>query len=217
MAATTGTTNIYIVGAQCAGKTTIVSQLRQRFQALAPQLSIDEPEIISEVARNVLKKHAIETENIRADPDLSLNLQNLILAAKADAEDQALARGSWFISDRSGLDPIVYAREYAGAEAAAHMVQSDDWLMVKKRMSRSIVVVCEAGMGWLKDDGVRLMPRDREDWIAFHELFCGMLDKAGLSYHILPATMTDLSERVNFVLSKWQFTQEGISIRPKLV
>lgn len=141
---------------------------------------------------------------LRADPDLSLNLQKLILAAQADAEEEALARGSWFISDRSGLDPIVYAREYAGAEAAAHMVQSDDWLMVKKRMSRSIVVVCEAGMGWLKDDGVRLMPRDREDWIAFHELFCGMLDKAGLLYHILPVTMTDLSERVNFVLSKWQ-------------
>jgi hypothetical protein len=33
------------------------------------------------------------------------------LKAQAHAEDEALQDSEWFISDRSGIDPIVYARK----------------------------------------------------------------------------------------------------------
>lgn len=207
--------NIYIVGAQCTGKTTIINELKHKFHALTPTLLIDEPHIVSEVARSVLKQHPIETESIRSDPQQSLDLQRRILAAQADAEETALSRASWLISDRSGLDPLAYARRYAGADAADAMMRSDTWTKLKRRMSRSVVIVCEAGAEWLRDDGVRLMPKDSEDWMSLHELFCEMLDEAGLPYHVLPATMTDTSQRVDFVLSKWSRVAES-QIQSKL-
>lgn len=143
------------------------------------------PQIIREVARKVQRIHPIPTESIRSDPSQSLQLQKRIQAAQFEAEREALQRGSWFISDRSGFDPIVYARRYVGSEAAADMMESVWWVELMERMSASLVVVCESGMGWLQDDGVRLMPEDREDWMQLHNLFCEMLDEAGLLYCLL--------------------------------
>lgn len=162
------------------------------------------PQIIREVAREVQRIHPIATESIRSDRSLSLQLQKRIQAAQFEAETEALNRGSWFISDRSGFDPMVYARRYVGTEAAAEMMRSAEWLELKGRISASLVIVCEAGMGWLQDDGVRLIPEDREDWIRLHELFCGMLDEAGLPYDVLPSNITDIAGRVEFILSRWR-------------
>ncbi|KAK3937349.1 AAA domain-containing protein [Diplogelasinospora grovesii] len=205
--------NIYIVGAQCTGKTTLVRELQAQFQASlsreATDNDIDEsPQIISEVARAVLRQHRFATEDIRSSPERSLALQKLILAAQVDAEREALGKSSWFISDRSGIDPVVYARKYVGADAAREMMaQSTSWLELKDRMVGSLVTVCEAGATWLMDDGVRLMPEDRGDWLQFHDMFCELLDELGLPYFVLPCKMHSLSERVQFVLSKWHELQ----------
>ena len=192
--------NIYIIGAQGTGKTTIVNEMERLFHSTPLGPSMEEPQIIREVARKVQEIHPIHTESIRSNPSQSLRLQKRIQAAQFEAEREALREGLWFISDRSGFDPIVYARRYVGSEAAADMVRSVEWLELRERMSASLVVVCEAGMGWLQDDGVRLMPEDREDWIQLHELFCEMLDEVGLQYFVLSASITDLSDRVGFVL-----------------
>jgi len=56
----------------------------------------------------------------------------------------------------------------------------------------------------LTDDGVRLMPRDRDEWVGLHWLFCRFLDKQGLSYMILPSVMVDIQERVGVVVTEWQ-------------
>lgn len=39
-----------------------------------------------------------------------------------------------------------------------------------------------------------------------------MLEEAGLAYHVLPSSTTDLSGRVEFVLSRWRslFTEKEI-------
>ena len=71
-------------------------------------------------------------------------------------------------------------------------------------MERSLVIVCEAGADWLVDDGVRLMPEDRKDWVAFHDLFCESLKDAGLDFVVLPCQIKDLAERVRFVLERWR-------------
>ena len=67
-----------------------------------------------------------------------------------------------------------------------------------------MIIVCEAGADWLTDDGVRLMPENREDWIEFHQLFCSCLDASGLDYEVLPSNVTSLRERVAFVLRRWE-------------
>lgn len=196
--------SIYVVGAQGTGKTTIVNELSRLFHSFQSALPMEGPQIIREVAREVQRIHPIATESIRSDRSLSLQLQKRIQAAQFEAETEALNRGSWFISDRSGFDPMVYARRYVGTEAAAEMMRSAEWLELKGRISASLVIVCEAGMGWLQDDGVRLIPEDREDWIRLHELFCGMLDEAGLPYDVLPSNITDIAGRVEFILSRWR-------------
>ena len=200
MAAKT-TPNIYIIGAQCTGKTTLVNALRQYVQS-DPDLKQSTPHIISEVARTVLQKHGFTADDIRSSPGRSLALQRLILDAQFAAERSALEGNGWFISDRSGVDPIVYATRYVSKDSATLLCQSDEWLELRGRMAASLVIVCEAGCDWLADDGVRLMPEDREDWVQFHEMFCKFLDEAGLDYQQLPSSLEDLSSRVKFVVSK---------------
>ncbi|KAK1763799.1 AAA domain-containing protein [Phialemonium atrogriseum] len=195
--------NIYIIGAQCTGKTTLVNRLSVELYCSSAVLGIDKPQIISEVARTVLKQHQFVTEDIRSFPERSLALQQLIVAAQVDAERDALSRSSWFISDRSGIDPVVYASKYVSGESAMEMQRSTGWLELKERMAESLVIVCEAGATWLKDDGVRLMPEDQEDWLQFHRMFCTLLDESRLPYCVLPCNIHSLSERAQFVLSKW--------------
>jgi hypothetical protein len=81
-------------------------------------------------------------------------------------------------------------------------MKSPEWLEVRQRMDNAVVIVCEAGMEWLIDDGVRLMPGSREEWIGFHQAFCMFLDALGLRYEVLPCSVTSHSERVEFVLAR---------------
>lgn len=176
--------DIYIVGAQCTGKTTLVKALQAHFTKgddsderdghhIAP------PGIITEVARSVLEQYSFTAKDIKSSPARALAVQQLILRAQLSAERAMSGQEEWFVSDRSGADPIVYARRYVSKDAAEDLVTSVEWLELRERMGKSVVIVCEAGADWLTDDGVRLMPESREDWIGFHELFCSCLDKWG--------------------------------------
>jgi hypothetical protein len=71
-------------------------------------------------------------------------------------------------------------------------------------MRNSLVVGCEVGADWLTDDGVRLMPEDRADWVGFHQLFCSCVDDWGLNYEVLPYKVSNLHESVTFVLERWE-------------
>jgi nicotinamide riboside kinase len=195
MAATT-IPNIYVIGAQCTGKTTLVNALQRHFYG-EPDFEHNAPYIISEVARTELRKHGFTTDDIRSSPDQSFAFQKLILTAQVAAERSALREKSWFVSDRSGVDPIIYAMRYVGLDSARSLRESAEWSELKGRMTKSLVVVCEAGK-WLVDDGVRLMPEHKQDWIQFHAMFCTFLDEVGLRYQLVPCAMEDLSSRVSF-------------------
>ncbi|KAH6632294.1 hypothetical protein F5144DRAFT_247359 [Chaetomium tenue] len=290
--------NIYIVGAQCTGKTTLVNNLRAHFyQSHFPHNSNSNsehdndnnnnnnkknnknsnndddnnnnanknninppphppspppsppsppPAIITEVARTVLAIHHFTAQDVRI-PARSLALQRLILEAQAAAEERALlgmtrtrtmtaaaeagtmevgktdtegtndgggsdcsSRPGWFISDRSGADPIAYALRYAGGEEARRaLAGTAAWAGLRARMRRSLVVVCEAGAataaaGWLRDDGVRLMPEDVDEWAGFHAAFCRMLEAEAVPYVVLGVGVGGREERVRFVLERWR-------------
>lgn len=196
--------NIYIVGAQCTGKTTLIGALSSHFTASSLSTT-PAPLVFTEVARTVLRKHNLTGSDIASSPSTNLLFQQLMIEAQY-ATEKVAETSQWFISDRSGFDPIVYARRYVGEEGARSLMEMEIWGELKERMGRSLVVVCEAGADWLVDDGVRLMPENKEDWVAFHDLFCELLRDAGLDFVVLPCEMKDLAERVRFVLDCWRGT-----------
>ncbi|EHK43299.1 hypothetical protein TRIATDRAFT_225683, partial [Trichoderma atroviride IMI 206040] len=193
--------NIYIIGAQCTGKTSLVKALENAFRE---SLGTTPPAIVKEVARSVLKTHGFTAKDITSDPGRCLQLQTLILEAQFSTEREALAKNGWIISDRSGMDPIIYASRHIGSEAVELMVSSDYWKELRDRMSHSLVFVCETVEAWLVSDGVRLMPRDLQDWSEYDEEFCRMLDSAGIHYQMIPRSMQNLEDRVAHVWSEWK-------------
>lgn len=71
--------NIYIVGAQCTGKTTLVNNLHTFFTSHPnPNPYAPTPSVITEVARTVLRARAFTAADVRI-PARSLALQRLIL------------------------------------------------------------------------------------------------------------------------------------------
>ncbi|KAL8833640.1 MAG: hypothetical protein Q9170_004161 [Blastenia crenularia] len=196
--------NIYVIGAQSTGKTTLVTALALHFKQLstAPNATFDEPKIISEVARGVLQRHGFTAADIVSSKSRALELQRLILGAQCKAEEAA--GNDWYISDRSGLDPLVYTRQYVGLDETLALKQEPTWKHLDQKMRKGLVIVCEAGGDWLIDDGVRLMPEDRNAWIRMHSVFCEMLDDLGIEYQVLPTTTADIARRVELVLGEWE-------------
>ncbi|KAF2026560.1 hypothetical protein EK21DRAFT_115709 [Setomelanomma holmii] len=196
--------NIYIIGAQSTGKTTLINALEDYWKGGAygngstwPQ----HPLIIREVARTVLTEKNFSREDIATSPTRALQLQQHILAAQYKAETMACAPNAspWYICDRSGLDPIVYATCFVGAEAAADMLNSKIWLELEIRMKEGIVILCEAGCHWLTDDGVRLMPKNVEEWTRMETAFRDLLAARGIGFSTVSRDMTDLKLRVGYV------------------
>lgn len=152
----------------------------------------------------MLKEHNFTADDITSSPARALALQQLILQAQQVAERDARAQAEWFISDRSGADPLMYARKYAEEASAKELTNSPAWLELRDGMRKSLVIVCEAGADWLTDDGVRLMPESKEDWVETHRIFCELMDELGIEYEVLPCVVTDRRKRVEFVLERWR-------------
>ncbi|EMD86657.1 hypothetical protein COCC4DRAFT_73778 [Bipolaris maydis ATCC 48331] len=190
--------NIYIIGAQSTGKSTLVNALEGCFEESGNGINTKRPLIIREVARKVLKKYNFKREDIATLPIRALQLQQRILAAQYDAETTACPAGAstWYICDRSGLDPIVYAKCLVGEHAAAEMLASESWRELEDRMKKSIVILCEAGCQWLKDDGVRLMPKDEVEWMRIDAAFRDLLRIRGIGFSVIPKDIANLEERV---------------------
>jgi predicted ATPase len=195
--------SIYIVGAQSTGKTTLVNAIRDHFASLL-NAKHSRPEFIEERARIVFKQQSFTADDVTKHHDRYMRVQRLILQAQYRAERRALENREWFVSDRSGADALFYASRHIGLVALSILCRSLEWAELRERLSRSLIVVCEAGSDWLVDDGsgIRIMPGDREEWVDIHTEFCELLDSLDLKYEVLPCGVTSLRERVDFVLEK---------------
>lgn len=193
---------IYLVGAQCTGKTTLVQALEVWLQKNAPHVSHVS---IREVARNTLKLHQFTRIDIRNGGSRLMDLQKLILEGQAEKERE-LQSGivDLVLADRSGIDPLVYARMYGGETAWSTLLEEDSWRLAESNMRNGIIVVCEPVQKWLHDDGIRLMPLDWKEWLAMHDLFCQTLRELQIPYTVIPADTSDLSERVGKIVSLYQ-------------
>lgn len=80
---------VYIVGAQCTGKTTLVNELAKDVITDTANCTIS-PHAVPEVARVVLNQHSFNAEELRTSPQRALALQKLMIQAQAEAERRAL-------------------------------------------------------------------------------------------------------------------------------
>lgn len=190
---------IYVVGAQCSGKTTLAVALKEHFSS---DPTLPAVALLTEAARGVLKRHNFTRSDIRDDVNRCIELQRLILEAQW-TEELKISEDSMLISDRSGMDPIVYAAKYTHPGATKSLLDSSAWRELRDRMSRSLVIVCEPVKSWLKDDGVRLMPLDWEEWSEIHRSFCAHLEDARIEFYVLCADKAAISDRVSFVTEQW--------------
>lgn len=191
--------NIYIVGAPCTGKTTLLRGLQKHFAEVEPKADVVQPATIAEVARAVLLQLDINRDDIGNSPNKCQELQSAILEAQSAAESRLSQKGQWYISDRSGLDPIVFAQLYVGQEAAENLLQSPAWQSLEHNMREGVVILCESGCSWLTDDGTRLMPRDVDEWRRFDRAFVELLRQSNIEYTLLSKDMVSIEERVDLV------------------
>ncbi|RYP05736.1 hypothetical protein DL764_003594 [Monosporascus ibericus] len=197
--------NVYIIGAQCTGKTTLVNSLEENFDSSncgQPGEQMPKPTIIREVARTVLREKKFSRDDITNSPSRALQLQKYILEAQMEAENTASKSDNpspWYICDRSGLDPIVYARVFVGEEAAEDMLASEEWQELEGRMKTGIVILCEAGCSWLVDDGTRLMPDGMEDWMRVDDAYRKLLAAREIDYVVCSRNLVSRAERVQLV------------------
>ncbi|KAF2242489.1 hypothetical protein BU26DRAFT_494127 [Trematosphaeria pertusa] len=196
---------VYIIGAQCTGKTTLVNALEEIYNRDEAILPGTRPLIIREVARTVLREKQFSRDDITTSPSRALQLQKHILDAQHQAEKSAVSlnsRSIWYISDRSGLDPIVYAQLFVGEDAAGEMLELKTWKELERRMKTGLVALCEAGCTWLTDDGVRLMPGHMEEWMRVDSAFRQLLAARQIKYTVVPKDTNSLEERVELVLKE---------------
>ncbi len=188
--------NVFIIGPQCTGKTTLVLQL-EKLLTKYTNITTTQPFIIHEVVRQIMS-----TKHFSAD-DFSTNrwieLQDLTIKAQIDAEE-ALEK-HWFISDRSVLDPVVYTQLYT--ESLGKLREAEGWVASVQRMRDGVVILCEAGQrAWLSSDAVRIAFANTEQWEAMNEQFKELLGGEDIPYHLLSRHVVSIEERVEFVVER---------------
>lgn len=199
--------NIYVIGAQSTGKTTLVTALGEYFaQSLGLETSMSQPHQLKEVARGVLIRHQFTANDITSSKTRALELQRLIIQAQAAAE--GALQDTWYIADRSALDAVTYARQYVGEAEARSLREGAVWQEIQDKMRAGVVVLCQPGGEWLIDDGVRLMPRDQAEWFALNSHFQVLLAECGIPYVVLSCSVSLLRQRVEFVLQAWTQKQK---------
>ncbi|KAH0843663.1 hypothetical protein AYO21_05448 [Fonsecaea monophora] len=192
--------SIYIIGAQCTGKTTLVEAVSQQIHRDRSHLSFA---VIKELARGVLMAADVNRDDIRAGSEKAMNFQRLVLQTQLD-EERKLQGHEFIISDRSGIDPIAYANLYGPPHVTKEMIETSAWQELRKRMDQAIVILCEPVPPWLFDDGVRLMPEDMSEWLELHKTFVNLLCQSEIEFDLLPATIRSIEKRTAFVIEKWE-------------
>lgn len=80
-------------------------------------------------------------------------------------------------TDMASIHWYVCGQLYCDVDAARELAQSAGWQEPRTSPSDSTAVLCEPVEGWLFDDGVRLVPENKGEWMAMHGLFCASLNQ----------------------------------------
>lgn len=137
--------NIYIIGAQSSGKTTLTAALKLYFEekseGASGAMTAQQPHILGEVARQVLQDCHFTGKEVSESQSRALEMQTSILEAQYEAENAI--KGAWLISDRSGVYAIVYGKCYAGESGAEKLLNTNTWKQLERSLWESLIIVCE--------------------------------------------------------------------------
>lgn len=192
--------NVYVVGAHCTGKSTLIEALSQHFtpalvsEIFGPGVSV--PEIMPEIARIVMEMQGFTAEDVR-DPIRGCQLQLHTLWAQYQLES---VFDHWIFSDRSGIDPIVYAHVFLGNDESNRLIEMAEWKFLRQRMRDGLVVVCEpSNASWLSSDSFRVALHNVEEWRSIGEAYGELLGTQGINSVSIPTDLESLEDRVQFV------------------
>lgn len=197
--------NVYIVGPQSTGKTTLVKALVQRLSG--------DVAVIYEIARHVMKEKGYSRIDVdSADMERRFSLQNDIFQAQVRKEQSLIESGIDFVSDRSAIDPLVYLMHYSGTEMLERITSTAEWRNVRERYGDakvSLVFLLMPVEDFLIDDDVRYMAKSLDDWHSLASSFQRFLREQQISGVELGVECRDIDDRVERVIESMQAQMEG--------
>ncbi|KAG8220721.1 hypothetical protein J3R82DRAFT_3051 [Butyriboletus roseoflavus] len=186
-------TELYVVGPSSTGKTTLCN-------AVAESLKLRSWCYITEVARQIMKRRGFTREDVG-----KIEMQRAIMLAQLDREAETCERArsmgeTMILSDRSGVDPIVYAvltakDEHQALQRKKILVEHPTFQNTLKRYRKAKFLLLAPVPEWLVDDGVRSLEHHAR---SFH-VYRAVLAELGIPYHEIGEEVKDLSERANWV------------------
>jgi nicotinamide riboside kinase len=188
--------NVYIIGPQSTGKTTLV-------KALVDSLGVEVP-VIQEVARKVMQERGYSRIDVdSSDHERKFGLQHDIFNAQVEKEMTFIRAGTAFVSDRSVIDPLIYLFHYSGREAMNRITSTDEWQKVRDRYGntkQSLVILLSPVPEFLIDDNVRYMSKSLDDWHFLAANFRVFLEEEEIPYIEIGKDVLDIKDRVARVM-----------------
>ncbi|GJE97877.1 AAA domain-containing protein [Phanerochaete sordida] len=181
---------VYIVGASSVGKTTLCN-------AIAESLQVDPAVWVKEVAREVMRTTTFSRETID-----QVEMQHAIMTAQLAAEARARAAPPHhgpvlLLSDRSAVDPIVYAAT-SGADGAAkrqRLLHDPAFEATLAFYRDALFFLLQPVPAWLEDDGIRSL----EDPWNYNAHLRATLTELGIPLIEIGEDVKDLDQRVDIV------------------
>jgi len=195
-------TELYVVGPSSTGKTTLCN-------AVAQSLKLHSWCYITEVARQIMKRRGFTKGDMG-----KIEMQSAIMLAQLEREAEVCERArnageALVLSDRSGIDPIVYAVLTAKDERQARqkrnlLIEQPTLQNALKRYRKAKFLLLIPVPEWLVDDGVRSL----EQYARSFHVYRAVLAELGISYREIGEDMKDLTERTNWV-KEWVTTSSA--------
>jgi nicotinamide riboside kinase len=188
---------VYLIGPQSTGKTTLIKALARRFEGDVP--------VIKEVARHVMREKGYTRDDVDSnDGERQFSLQRDIFAAQVEMENSLLStKNVSFLSDRSGIDPLVHLAFFASPDAVHRITSTDEWKRLRSRyadIEKSVLVLLLPVIEFLVDDDIRYMAKSYEDWHALAGTFQKFMKEQGIPFVEIGEECVKIEERVALVL-----------------
>ena len=130
----------------------------------------------------------------------NIEMQKAILIAQLDADEaarQALTNdeGRMLLSDRSAIDPIVYAflTSKSWERKSQKLIKCKRFQKALEQLRKSVFVLFCPVPEWMEDDGVRSIDESHRTINAFRKI----LRRLEIPYHEIDASCKPLEDRIN--------------------